>query len=477
MKTNIFIHTAVIFAALSCLFGCTNPEIEIRKGIEIQIRPSTILSGFTPLKSDNFEMRSDSHLRITCLIYDGNGKLAYQEQTLLGNFNQDITFHTTLNEGTYTVVALATCIQGTLSSPTDEAYSISGTESLEQLRIEQQAKSGFSNTSVWSVMGYASQAVSFDDSQVILNMKPATSLVYMYWQGIHAHDSDATTVVYSKYSAKATDYWGNNEYSWTITIEKDGNNSTDVIVKDLSPYLYKKGFTSDEGCNIFKGKIKGNTLTIAKGQETGVSVDKVPIRLYGLENDDITDIYFRIDKGKLVTTTAFGVYISGDNHGWYDFFNPDVVFTKESPADIVFTNGSSVGIDSYGIIYHSNDIMKFDDNGLPIYSTSLSSTENNGAWVSPEDYTSTNVYGVYNLFPGKSIGLFARTFSGNTRTDYSEQTFTLNSGHQYVFDFDCAAFKLTPYEGILGTRASICDFSTYEDRPQACHQLDLIKSN
>lgn len=137
MKTNIFIHTAVIFAALSCLFGCTNPEIEIRKGIEIQIRPSTILSGFTPLKSDNFEMRSDSHLRITCLIYDGNGKLAYQEQTLLGNFNQDITFHTTLNEGTYTVVALATCIQGTLSSPTDEAYSISGTESLEQLRIEQ----------------------------------------------------------------------------------------------------------------------------------------------------------------------------------------------------------------------------------------------------------------------------------------------------------------------------------------------------
>lgn len=463
MKTNIIIRTAVIFAALSCLFGCTNPEVELRKGIEIQIRPSTILSGFTAFKSDNFEMRSDSHLRITCFLYDGNGKLAYQEQSLLGNFNQDITFHTTLNEGTYTVVALATCIKGTLSSPTDEAYSISGTESLDQLRVEQQTKSGFSNTSAWSMMGYASQSVSFDDSQIILNMKPATSLVYMYWQDIHAHDNDASTVVYGKYSAKATDYWGNNEYSWTITLEKDGNSSTDVIVKDLSPYLYKKGFTSDEGCNIFKGKIKGNTLTIAQGQETGVGVNKVPIRLYGVENEEITDICLRIDKSKLETTTAFGVYVSGEDAGWYDFFNPGVVFTKES----------SVGIDSYGIIYHSNDIMKFDDSGSPIYSTSLSSTSNNGAWVSPEDFTSTNVYGVHNLFPGKSIGLFARTFSGNDRTDYSNQTFTLVSGHQYVFSLDCATFKLTPYEGILGTRSSSYDYSTYEDRPQSYNQLKI----
>lgn len=238
MKTNIIFRTATLIAVLSCLFGCTNPEVELRKGIEILIHPSTILSGFTPFKSDNFKMRSDSHVRITCLLYDDNGKLAYQEQSLLGDFNQDITFHTTLNEGTYTVVALATCIQGTLSDPTDEAYSISGTESLKQLRIEQQIKSGFSYTSTWSVMGYASKSVSFDDSQVILNMKPATSLVYMHWQDVHAHDNDATTVVYSKYSAKAKDYWGNIEYTWTITIEKEGNSSKDVIVKDFSPLFY-----------------------------------------------------------------------------------------------------------------------------------------------------------------------------------------------------------------------------------------------
>ena len=110
MKTNIFSRTVAVMAALSCLFGCTNPEVEIHKGVSIRISPSTILSGFTALKSGDFDMFSDSHLRITCLIYDKDEKLAYKEQSLLDNFNQDITVYTTLDEGEYTLIALATCI-------------------------------------------------------------------------------------------------------------------------------------------------------------------------------------------------------------------------------------------------------------------------------------------------------------------------------------------------------------------------------
>lgn len=459
MKTNIYFRTAAVLAAFSCLFGCTNPEIELHKSLEIQLHPSTILSAFTAYKSENFKMRDDSHLRITCLIYDRNGNLAYNEQTLLDSFDQDISFRTTLDEnnGNYTIIALATCIQGTLSSPSDEAYSILGTESLNQLRVELTNTDGYSYYSTWSVMGYASQPVSSDDSVISLNMKPATSLVYMRWQDIHAHDNDgSSTGIYGRYSANATDYWGDNIYSWTMTVEKDGNSSTDVIIKDLSPFLYGKGFTSDNGCNIFKGKISGNSLTIAQGQETGCSVDEVPILLYGMESNKVSDISLRIDNGKLTTTTMFGTYAKGESDGgWYDLFNSGVVFTKESST----TKDSSVGIDAYGIIYHSNDIMRFSDNGSPIYSTSLSSIENNGAWLTPADETSSNnIYAMHNLFPGSSINLFARTLSGNTRADYSNQTFTLVSGHQYVFDFDCSAFKLTPYEGVLGTRASSVEF-------------------
>lgn len=453
MKTNIFFRTAALIAALSSLSGCANPEVELQKGIEIQIRPSSILSGFTAYRSSNFEMRADSHLRITCLLYDNNGKLAYKEQTLLGNFNQDITFHTTLNEGTYTIVALATCIQGTLASPSEEAYSISGTESLSQLRIEQtdDANAGYSYYSTWSIMGYASQTSSFGDSIINMNLKPATALVYLYWQDIHSHDNDGVSSVYGKYSAKASDYWGKNNYSWTITIEKDGSSSTDVIVKDFSPALYINGFTSEKGYNTYKGKISGNTLTIAKGQATGYTDSDGSALLYGGEENGemvtFKDIVLRIDNGKLTTTNMFGTCVPGGG-GWYELFNSGVEFTKELSV-------GSGGIDQYLIIYHSNDIMSFDDNGSPIYSTSLSSTDNYGHGISPANHNAYNyVYGMHNLFPGSSMNLFARTFSGNDRADYSKQTFTLVSGHQYVFSLDCATFKLTPYEGVLGTRAS-----------------------
>ena len=482
MKTNIFFLTAAVMAALSCLFGCTNPEVEIHKGLEIQLHPSTILSDFTAYKSENFEMFEGSHLRITCLLYDRNGNLAYKEQSLLDNYDQDISFSTTLDEmgGKYTIIALATCIQGTLSSPTAEAYSISGTESLDQLRVEQTKTDGYSYYSSWSVMGYASKSGPIDDSVVRLNMEPATSLVYLRWQNIHAHDNDgSSTDVYGTYSAHATDYWDNNMYSWKITVEKDGNSTTDVIVKDFSPYLCKKGFTSDKGLNTYKGVINGNTLMIAKGQITGCYADDVPLILYGAESNGTnltaTDISLRIDNGKLTATTMFGIYASTGTGWWYDLFKEGVVFTKESSS----TKGSSVGIDAYGIIYHSNNIMRFTEDGSPVYSTSLSTNENNGAWVTPAEETSaTNIYAMHNLFPGSSMNLFARAYTGNTYTDYSMQKISLVSGHQYVLDFDCEAFKLIQYEGVLGSRASTDVFEPLEGNSlQLSNHVELSQNN
>lgn len=471
MKTNIFSCTAVILAALSCLFGCTNPEVELRKGVEIQIRPSTILSGFTAYTSSNFEMRADSHLRITCLIYDYDGKLTYQDQTLLDNFNKDISFHTTLDEGaSYTVVALATCIKGSLSSPTAEAYSITGTNYLEQLKVEQLYS--YSYYSTWSMMGYATQIIYSGNSQISMDLKPATSLVYLRWQDIHAHDNDISADVYGEYSVKATDYWGNNEYSWTISVEKDGSSSTDVIVKDLSPALYISGFTSDKGYNTYKGIINGNTLTISKGQATGYTDSEGSALLYGgeLNGEMVTfkDIVLHISNGKLTTENMFGTCIPGVD-GWYELFDSGVVFTKKPSA-------GSVGIDKYYILYHSNDIMQFAYDGTPRYSTTLSSTGNYGRYVAPAELESTskNIYDIVNIFPGTSIDLKARTSTGNTETDYSKQTFNLVSGHQYVFSLDCATFKLTPYEGVIGTRASSCEFEPIDGNSLSSYkQIDF----
>lgn len=144
----------------------------------------------------------------------------------------------------------------------------------------------------------------------------------------------------------------------------------------------------------------------------------------------------------------FGTCVPGGS-GWYELFNPGVEFTKES----------SVGIDKYCIYYHPNNVLQFTNDGTPQYSSSLSATTYAVEDISPADNMSaTNIYTMHNLFPGSSINLFARTYSGNTSTDYPEQTFNLVSGRQYVFSLDCATFKLTPYEGVFGTRASINEF-------------------
>lgn len=319
MRTN---H--IFLAAISAVFmtfgltGCSNPDVEVRKGLEIKLRPATILANFTPYNSSNLEQYSDddatSHLRITCLLYDETGRLAYREETLLDDYNEDVSFTAMVGNGSYKLIALASNIIGTLYSPTVEAYSITGTEYLSQLQIQQNEVSTNNRAdsfySTWSILGYATRTIGDSEKDLVISLESATSLVYLQWKSIHAHDNDGS------------------------------------------------------------------------------------------------------------------------------------------------------GIDEYYIIYHLNDIMRFSDSGTPEYSSSLSATSNNGCSVEPADFSSStnNIYEMCNFFPGR-INIFARTFIGNERGgDYSEQTFSLSSGHQYLFSLDCSSIKLTASESVLGAKSASIEF-------------------
>lgn len=463
MKTiNKIILALTASIAAASFSGCTNSEVNVQESIEITLRPSTILSGFTPYQSSDFEMYSDSEngvskLRITCLIYDASGKLAYRKDVLTDGYNKDISVTATLNGGSYRLIALAGNILGTLESPTIEAYSITGADYLNQLQVKQNTEKSFYST--WSILGYVSRSISDSEDDIILNLEPATSLVNPQWKTIHAHDNDGgvTSDIYGEYSATATDYWGDNTYTWPMTVEKDGSSTTDVIVKNFSPAMYEAGLTADKGYNTFKGKISGNTIVIPKGQSTGYSNDEGEVLLEGgaIDGDYITfeDVVLQISDGVLTTTNMFGICIP-NAEGWFELFDPGVVFTKNSS-----------GIDSYYIIYHLNDIMKFSDSGVPQYSTSLSSIDNSSCHIDPIDNPdANNIYDMINLFPG-TIRIFARTFVGNSISDYSNQTVTLDAGHQYVFSLDCVSFKLTAEEAVLGAKSASVDFDSRVSSP------------
>lgn len=307
MKTNIYKIIALAVSAVTLLAGCTNPEVEESKAITITLNPSTILSGFTPFNSSDFEMYSDSKygdskLRITCLLYDNSGRLVKKAESLLSDYDKTVSFKLALESGTYRLIALASNILGTIDSPEIEAYSITGIEQLEQLQVAQIFS--YSSSSLWSVMGYSSKTINTADNEVFVNMEPATSLIYLLWKDIHAN----------------------------------------------------------------------------------------------------------------------------------------------------------ANIDEYGIIYHSNDIMKFSNSGVPSYTTSLSATDNDAHWLEPADFpNSKNIYSTINLFPG-TFKLFARTFVGNNAADYSSQKVTIESGHQYLFSFDCSSLTLTASESTLKSGGFFSDF-------------------
>ncbi len=454
MKTKFNIVTVILSVVLALgLSNCTNPEVDMQDEFNIKLRPSTILSGFTPYRQYHFEMYKNSHLRITCLLYDGSGNLAYSNQALLDGYDKDITFSIKLSPGSYKLIALATNIIGSLSSPSEEAYLITGKESLSQLQIVQtkiDESSTYSFNSAWNIMGYASKTLDFSSREIVVNLEPATELVYLEWRDIHSHDPSSE--IYGQYTATATDYWGATTYTWPISIEKDGDSSTDVIVKNLSPILYEDGKTADEGCNTYKGKISGDVLTIPHGQSTGCSSERGEILLEGgaIDGEYITfeDVVLQIGDGKLTTANMFGTCVPGSDGGWYDLFNPGVIFSKPS----------SKGIDTYVIIYHHNNVMKFSESGTPQFSSSLSTVENGGDSISPADYPdAVNIISLHNLFPGR-FEMYARTTVGNDWEDYPRKSVSLSAGHQYVFSLDCYSMDLTSYEGTLGTKSQGLEF-------------------
>lgn len=133
-----------------------------------------------------------------------------------------------------------------------------------------------------------------------------------------------------------------------------------------------------------------------------------------------------------------------------------IIGAKESDdyrvEETVLTSDIFYGVDKYGIIYHNNDYLYWDDSF--IYATSLSSISNNAYWLTPSDYPEAQkIYSVINLFPG-TFNVFGRAFIGNDKFDTSQMDITIWGGQQYVIELDCDEFEISYRKGQLkSTRA------------------------
>lgn len=432
--------------------GLDNGGVIVKQDISVTIKPAGTLSGFTPFSASDFAATGQVQLR--CLLYDASGKRVIDERAVLGNFSEEKTFSYTLS-GTdnYTLVALA------FYDGDSAAYTVSDTESLSTLTVKQTDE--HKDSEMNAVLGYAAVSVNPSASSQTVYLQPATSLVYLQWKNIHAVSQQGTAVypLYGDYQATASDYWGENTYTWTITVEK-GASDTEVIVKNLCPYFVKEGWTADKDVNIFTGTYDAasKTITLPMRQPTGLEYEngKYSIQLMGgsVKDNYITfeDLVLSVGNGTLTTLNMFGTTCPEDTSetaGWYELFVPGIVFSSmETPS------GGQGEVDRYLIIYHNNDIMRFDGQ-TPVFSTSLGELNNNSGSLTPANYTSKSIYTLVFLFPGE-FNIFGRSVKdGKPYMDTPGTVVSLQAGSQYVFSLECGDMSISSWKGTMTTKSDI----------------------
>lgn len=433
---------SLIYTLLSVLLlgSCQNEAIEVQKQIKVTISPSGVLDDFVPFKNDELEMYEDdelgiSKLRITALLYDSEGKLVSKNEELVNNYESmySCSFFVDTDKD-YTLLCFSSAILGSLAQPELETYVFTGIENIATLKVTQVFENSYYSN--FTVLGTSSDEISTEQDHINVMLQPATAFIYLRWLNVHANTVESDTGISGTYGATATDYWGEDTYSWEIEIERTGN---DVVVKNLSPFFADNGITADNGANIYRGYIDGDYIVIPQGQQVGFEYEGRPAELYGVNRIEdntiyVEDIYIKIGNNKLTIENGFATYIDG--MGWLDLFNPGVVFNATSNQ----VNKESV--DKYYIIYHNNDIASYDLNDGYYYRTSLSSNDNNARFVEPALYPDAkNIYESINLLPGE-FNSYARLFIGNDRQDYSKQTIEIEAGKQYMFVLDCETMEL-----------------------------------
>lgn len=439
---QILIAVIATFAVISC----TNDSVAIQKQVQITISPSKVLKDIVPYESSHLEMYKEdgvtAKLKLVALIYDSNGDLYHQSEKIVKDYNSDYTFSVLVNDEKYRVLAYSYSVFEE-NGESYSAYSITNTNKIEKLNIVQEYFDSWSSN--FSILGMYDATTSLSENMHI-DLSMATSYVYMRWFNIHADSkiSTGSSSIYGEYSATATDYWGSNTYSWTISVEQDYSRTNGVIVKDLCPVIYDAGLTSEEGYNTYYGYIEDDFLIIETGQETGATSDGNVITMEGLFVYDgetyESDIMFYIEDGALTLVTYFGSWNEG---GWFSLFEPDLVFNSV---------GGGSGVDSYTYLMKLYDKLSFTDNGHK-YSTTLDANSYFIFPLEPTDYpNSNNIQGLRNFFPG-TFEVYMKESVGNESEEYCKQQITLEPGKQYCLEYDCETKQMNFISGVSRTRS------------------------
>lgn len=129
---------------------------------------------------------------------------------------------------------------------------------------------------------------------------------------------DLSNVDGLRFTGNVADYWGNDVYSFDVTLAQ--GEGTTVYIRNLDAYFAQYDYTAENGYNILAGELvvaeDGNsaTITCQPGQAMGYQ-DCMFANPFGGET-----IIFTLTETTLTCETGYGVCTSSG--GWYSAFNP-----------------------------------------------------------------------------------------------------------------------------------------------------------
>lgn len=232
-------------AAMMAFTSCTDSEeVDVKYGVKLVYDPSSVISGFNGFvyggELCGLDMYEGSELGIFSFVYDENGDLLTRIAGTVSDYTKKANYTMNMaNADRYTVVTFAYAVMD-YEGETLAAYSISNTDRLSKLTIEQLISTSFYSN--FSVLGMDITTVDSSTGVVNIDLKPVTAMVEMGFRNCHAYDADGVDNLFIAYGSndkvtfsgisplysKSGDASYDHTYSLDLT-ENEGNNIGGIV--------------------------------------------------------------------------------------------------------------------------------------------------------------------------------------------------------------------------------------------------------
>lgn len=176
------INALVVCFALFTVFSCTNPDIEIKKIVTVEVNPSGVIGAFKPYDQSDFDFFSISgkktQLHIKALQYNAEGDLIKEYDGTLSSYDNKLQIPVEVSDNCKLL-----CFSYLSTDKDFETHTIKGKEKLNTLNVVQDFMLGP------SLLGYANVALSLSDSKMTVNLESLSALIYLEYRDIHAKDA------------------------------------------------------------------------------------------------------------------------------------------------------------------------------------------------------------------------------------------------------------------------------------------------